>query len=458
MSSRYWQLVRLDSTGQRRVEEVEIARTFFQEQFATGAISDALIQRKLLQLLRTGLANQQQAEICLRCFISQQIEQVCVQLERQFGARHGFTRYDLFPFVLGDDLRVPCSSNGHVSTQYRPLACEILQTFDPDRAGLSTWVIRRVRHHPELRTLLQEHGVYLATDWGILNDTSPELLRSVLTEFYQLTPAEVTPAYQLLQAYHQVYRHDQLLQHQSGQLRSRAVCVAPSSDQLIRMARCLPDQGLSSPPPERILSQLQTMASQLRQYRLHRVNRTLPTKPLDQPGVETISAEPIEPEIDPEEDAFLRSYREQILTCLDQSLAQVTQDRVTYLQRKQAEAAQQFLIALKLFYCQGQTMSEIAPQIGRNAQYQVSRLLKLKEFRANVRSRLLQLLLRSVLDIAASYIDLPRLQKLNQQIETILEEQIDTLIQQAERESAVAGQHTSLFARRLCHYLDQHLD
>ncbi|MBD3886945.1 hypothetical protein IFO70_35555 [Phormidium tenue FACHB-886] len=451
----YWRLVRLDGTGKRRVEEVEIAKAFFQTRFAAEATSDAFIQRDLLQLLRTGSANQQQAEICLRCFISQQIEQVCVQLERRFGAQHGFTRYDLFPFVLDDDLRVPCSS---VSMQYRPLACEILQTFNADRAGLSTWVSRQVRHHPELRVFLQEHGVYLATDWSILNDTSPELLRSVMSEFYDLTAAEVLPACELLQAYHQVYRQDRLEQRRSGHLTSRAVCAAPTSDQLMRMSRCLPEQGLLSPPPERLLSQLQTIASQLRQYRLHRVNRTSPTEPLEQPGREPILAEPIEPEIDPEEDAFLRSYREQILTCLDQALVQAIEDRVTYLQRRQTKAAAQFLTALKLFYCQGQTMSDIAPQVGRSAQYQVTRLLKLGEFRANVRSRLLQLLLRSVLDIAASYADPPRLQQLNRQIESILEEQINTLMQQAETESAVARQRTSLFARRLCHYLDQHLD
>lgn len=458
MCSRYWRLVRLDSTGHRRVEEVASARDFFQERFAAvQPIADTLIQRELMQLLRTGSAEQQQAELCLRCFISQQIEQVCVQLERQFGTQHGFTRYDLLPFVLDDNLRGN-RHDGSGSTQYRSLASEILQTFDADRAGLSTWVTRQVRHHPELRAFLQEHGVYLATDWSILNDTSPELLRSVLTEFYDLTPSEVSSACQLLQAYHQVYRQDHLQQQQSGRSGNRAVCAAPSSDQLIRMARYLQDQGLSSPPPERILSQLQSIASQLRQYRLHRTSKTLPTEPLDPARVEALPAEPTEPEIDPEEDAFLKRYREQILTCLDQALAQVIQDRATYLQRRETEAAQQFLTALKLFYCQGQTISEIAPQVGRQAQYQVTRLLKLREFRANVRSRLLQLLLKSVLDIAKPYVDPLQLQRLNRQIEAILEEQIEILIQQTERESAVAGQHTSLFARRLCHSLDQHSD
>lgn len=80
--SNYWQLVRLDGTGQRRVEEMANARAFFQDRFVVvQPISDALIQREL-QLLQESAssADRQQAEWCLRCFISQQIEQACVQL------------------------------------------------------------------------------------------------------------------------------------------------------------------------------------------------------------------------------------------------------------------------------------------------------------------------------------------------------------------------------------------
>ncbi|MBE9182947.1 hypothetical protein IQ268_30900 [Oculatella sp. LEGE 06141] len=468
-ASNYWQLVRLDGTGGRRVEEVAIAKAFFQDRFpilaAQPAIADAPIQRELMQLLRTAAnsIDRQRAAWCLRCFISHQIEQVCVQLEVKFGTQHGFTRYDLFPFVLNDhlvaDQRFDQASNRQVSTQYRPLAVEILETFDSDRAGLSTWVTRQVRHHRELRAFLHEHGVLLATDWGILNDTNPESLRSILTEFYRLTPDEIAPAYRLLQIYHEVYRRDRLQQRQLGRLRDKEVCAAPSLDQLTRIAEALPaEMRVALQSPERILSQLQKIASQLRQYRLHRIGKTLPTQSLDRPGTKLLVAElsAVEPEIDLEEESFLTFYREQVMNCLDRSLAQVTSDRVTYLQRKKAEAAQQFLMALKLFHCKGQSMSEIAPQVGLQAQFQVTRLLKLKEFRANVRSRLLQLLFQVVVEKAKTYSDAARLQKLNQQIEIILEEQIDVLIQQTEKEGAVAKKHPlrSLFARRLCRHLD----
>ena len=452
MSSAYWRLVRLDGTGRHRVEEVAIAQAFFQEHFAAQPdLSDASMQRQLLHLVRDSsvrLAIRQPAQWCLRCFISQQTEKACVQLEGQFGTRHGFTRYDLFPFVLDDDFRAfPFLSDEPDSTQYEPLAGEILRTVDLSQSTLSSWTTRHVRHHPELKRFLQENGVFLATDWGILNDTSPELLKTVLTDLYVLTAAEITPAYHLLQAYHQVYRHDRLQQRQLGHLSGRAVCTAPSREQLTRMARYLQDQGLSPPrSPEHILSQLQTIASQLRQYRLHRSNGTLPTTSLDQAEVPEIGDRlaTADPESDPEEDSFLEFYHSQVLICLDQALAKVTHDRFLYLQRKKTEAeAEQFLTALELFHCQGQSMSKIAPQVGLKAQYQISRLLKQKDFRANVRSQLLKLLLSFVQDQAQIYIDDPtRLQELNQKIEEILAEHIDELILD------------TLFSRRLCHYLD----
>lgn len=460
----YWWLVRLDGTGQRRVEEVAIAKAFFQERFAVEAISHTRIQRELLQLLRTGSANQQEAELCLRCFISQQIEQVCVQLESKFGTWHGFTRYDLFPFVLDDDLSVSQRSSSEcVFTQYQSLACQILQTFNPDRAGLSTWVMRQVRHHPELRAFLHEHGVYLSTDWGILNDTQPEQLRRILAEFYTLTPVEIESAYQLLRGYHAIYRHDRLQKRQQGLLRGRETCTPPTSDQLTRIAHYLQAQLALTVSPEGILSKLQALAAQLRQYRLHCRGGPLPTTSLDEERNRQEGFEPPAPEFDLElddEQEFLTFYRNQLVNCLDQALEQATNDRVTYLQRKKVPMVQPFLTALQLFHCQGQSMGEIAPQIGLKAQYQVTRLMSLGTFRANVQSKLLPLLFDRVLPQAQRYTDPDQLQSLTPILKAVLEEQVSILIQQAETEAAVARQSplTSLFARRLCHYLDTRND
>lgn len=464
---RYWQLVRLDGRGLQRVEEVPIAKAFFCQQFANlstqSKASDTLIQKRLWQWLKdrtTTKANQEAAEYCLRCLISHQIEHVCVQLEATFGARHGFTRFDLLPFVLDDQLP---TAKRRVSTSYQSLACQILQTFNPDRAGLYTWVMRQVRHHPELRAFLRECGVYLATDWGILNDTQPERLRRILADFYWLTPTEIEFASYLLRGYHTVYRYDRLQKRQLGLLKGKETCAPPTPDQLTRIAQYLQSHLSLTFSSEEILSKLQTLAAQLRQYRLHRMGGPLPTTSMDQPDAPSILIETHAPESDldrTDEQDFLKFYREEVVRCLDQSLEQVTNDRVTYLQRKKTPLAQPFLTALQLFHCRGQSMGEIAPQIGLQAQFQVTRLMKLKEFRANVRSNLLQRLFDSILDQAKRYTDPNYLQTLNQTLEAVLDEQISTLIHQAETEAAVAKQRPlkSLFARRLCHYLDTRND
>ncbi|MBD3887454.1 hypothetical protein IFO70_38525 [Phormidium tenue FACHB-886] len=281
-ASRYWQLVRLTGAGQRRVDEITSAKTFFQQQFAElvdqSDVADPAIQRTLINLLRSPntAALGDLAERCLRCLISHQIEQVCVQLAAKFGDRHGFTCTDLLPFVLDDGVQLMSQSllqnqrQNNIPNQYRPLAAEILQTFDPNRASLNTWVMRQVRHHRELRAFLREHGVYLATDWGILNDTSPEQMRRIFTEFHRLSATEITLAYQLLRGYHEVYRSDRLQQRQQQIIRGKEACPPPTPDQLSRIAQFLQTQSITLSPPA-ILSSLQTIASQLRQYRLHRL-------------------------------------------------------------------------------------------------------------------------------------------------------------------------------------------
>jgi hypothetical protein len=180
---------------------------------------------------------------------------------------------------------------------------------------------------------------------------------------------------------------------------------------------------------------------------------------LDQPTTYALAANVQTPELDPEQEAkqeFLTFYREQFLKCLEQAIEQVICDRLAYLQRKQNQTAQAFLQALHLFHCQGQSMGEIAPQIGLQAQFQVTRLMKLKEFRASVRSKLLQMLLQSVIDKAKTYATPLHLHQLNQQIAAALDEDIAVIMQQSEAEAAVAKHCPlkSLFAQRLCHYLN----
>jgi myo-inositol catabolism protein IolC len=101
-------------------------------------------------------------------------------------------------------------------------------------------------------------------------------------------------------------------------------------------------------------------------------------------------------------------------------------------------------------------MGEIAPVVGLQAQYQVSRLLKLKEFRADIRQQMLKDLRDRTLAKATIYTHPDQLQTLEQQVEAALDEQIAAAMQEAETEASIAKNRSSrsLFAQRLCRHLE----
>lgn len=398
-------------------------------------------------------------ECCLRCFISNQISQVCIQLEAKFGSFHGFTRYDLFPFVL-DDVSVAGlhNSSRFNKSSYKSFATEILQSFDPERSSLTTWTHRLVKHHRELNTFLLEHGVYMVSDWAILNDTTPKQLQRIFVEFHNLTKIEAQHAGILLESYHAVYRRNRLKQRQAG---VKGQCLPPTIDQLHQIADILYQKSNRFLSPETIMTQLQQIAERLRQYRIYARGGTPATESLDNPAPQLRAdrlASPFVSDSDDQDDQteFLRFYRQKFIDCLDQGVEQVTHARCSKLQRKDSQMAQQFLVALELFHCQGKSMGEIAPQVGLQAQFQVSRLLKLKDFRADVRQQMLETLRDRILEKAKAYTDPEHLRNLEQQVEVALDEQIAKMIHEAETEASIAKNHssTSLFGRRLCRHLD----
>lgn len=204
---------------------------------------------------------------------------------------------------------------------------------------------------------------------------------------------------------------------------------------------------------EAILSQLQAIATKLRHQRIAAQGGSLPSVSFDKPEIQPI-AEGLQsvPE-DEEHIEFLKFYQNQFNQCLEQAIAQVINDSIYKLQRKRASVDQSFLTALHLFHCQGQPMGEIAPQIGLKKQYEVTRLLKLNDLRSDIRQQSLSLLRDRVLDKAKQYANIDCLQRLDQQVEFILDEQIAGVIQEAEAEAKIPVRNQplkSLLARRLC--------
>jgi hypothetical protein len=259
--ARYWTLVKLDPAGGSRVDELAAAKEFFRQRVSQSLEQDTAIQKQLLELARTSIEERDRAvaELCLRCFISHQVEQACIQIEIQFGKYYGFTRNDLFAFVLDDGgaisdqllaLSKQPKANSYELTanSYEPTASKILQKFDPDRASLTTWTSRLVKQHHELNAFLLEQGLCMLSDWAILNDTKPKKLRRVLTQFHHLTEPEVEQAIILLESYHAVYRRDRILQKQKG------ACPDPTTVQLQEIGDRIQAHSTQSVPIEVILT------------------------------------------------------------------------------------------------------------------------------------------------------------------------------------------------------------
>jgi hypothetical protein len=433
---RYWNLVRLAEGGDRRTQVLPAVKLWLEQGFSSGS-EDSEIQRRLFDRAEP------QAKLALRCFVSYQIGQVCQQLAAQFGPTHGFGMRDLLPYVLDDD--------GRDRTSYQPLSVKILSTFDPERASLTTWTMRLVKHHRELNQFLVECGVYLLSDWAILNDTTPVKLRRVLTEYQPTARVELDRAVELLEAYHGVYRGDRLLARQQG---AKGSCPTPTGEQLDRMAGLL-----DLPSSQGILSRLQRLAQNLRQYRLATRGGAMRTVSLDakNPDEQSLGDRLAAKEADSGESnvgEFLAAYRREFGSALGLGLAQVVSQRQAKLKPPKDG---HFLVGMKLFHCQGMSMTDIAPQVGLQAQFQVSRLLNLKAFREDVRHALLMTLKGAVAGLAERFVESDRLLALDSQIEGALTTQVDALIQDAssQAQSPKDFASMSLFAKTLCEYLDR---
>ena len=212
------------------------------------------------------------------------------------------------------------------------------------------------------------------------------------------------------------------------------------------------------PNNELVMTQLQKLASLLRQYRVHARGGSLPTTSIDMVSRESIRySDALKPgDNENEQVEFLQLYRPQFLASLDQALAVVITSRVKQLLPKKGDKAQKFLTALQLVHCQQIPMTEIASRLELRAQDTVTRLLKLKEFRADVQQQLLLILRERVLDLVKNYFDTSHLQTLEHQISSALESHISTVIRDAKISSQTPQSiaNNNLFSQQLCRYLD----
>lgn len=452
----YWQFNGLDGSSKVTPKTIHAAKSFIEQRFPDllnpTNFSHSFLQSSLFELLSDrDTSVSLMAETCLRCFISEQIKQVCISLAKQFGEHYQFNCYDLYPFVLDDLITTRPSAQ---ETGYQSMATKILKSFDPQQgASLSTWITRLVRYEPNLNSFLLEQGVYLISDWAILNDTTPARLQRIFKEFYHLSQPMIAPAVRLLEAYHKIYRQQRLANRKAG---GKGKCPQPSPEQLQQIALLI-----ELPLKEnQILSQLKEIAQRLREYRIYVRGGKLKQESLDNTDIQIKVEQQQVTELN--DDAteqtqyeFLSGYRQQFLSCLEQAIAQVISKWLT--QKKLQDKTQQFLTALELFHCRGYSMTNIAEVIGLQRQDQVTRLIKLKDFRADIRQQMLIHLRDQVMEMAAVYTNPELLRQQEQLIEIALDEEVAKLIQQAETEASTAKNQAlkSTFSQTLCRYLSE---
>ncbi|NET47395.1 MAG: hypothetical protein F6K09_01460 [Merismopedia sp. SIO2A8] len=418
------------------------------------------------------------AETCLRCCISHHIDYACQQLADQFGPTHGFNRMTLVSSVLNDEYllsqaspsihptaslvdqdrtaTVTATLSKPATQTYRSLATDIFESFDPNRSSLKSWTFRLVRQDGTVNSILLSHGVYLVSDWAILNDTKEAQLERILTEFCTLSVFEIRQSSLLLESYHRIYRGDRLRYHQTGR------CLAPTPEQLIRIAHYLQSLQLDEDihnstllTAHQVLSQLQTLAQHLRDYRIHSRCGTLPTASVDISD-DHVSVTQANDDDDNMAEDFMVEYRQAFDASLDAAIQTVIEQRVAKLGKRKGERDKLYLKGLQLFHGEGLTMTEIAPHLDYERQDKVTYLLQLKELRADIRHEMLTQLRDRVRDIAQQFTNVDRLQTIDQQLDGVLEEQIVDLMTDAERETAGArsGPLHSRFSQHLCHYLN----
>jgi hypothetical protein len=456
-TSWYWTLIQLKPSGGYATQAIASARLGFQQQFPDWASparldsgDDKRIQGQLINLLEDAAAAPpgsktapSQAEQCLRCYISHQILQVCINLQTKFGQDHGFALNDVLGFVLND---VDLAQSFFMAKEdtYRPFAAEILTTFKPEVGSLSTWASMLTRQHPELNDFFLEHGILQQSNWALLNEKTPDDLRRMLAGTYNLPTVEIDQACALLGNYHGVYRRDR-----RGR---RGKCQPPTEPQLEEIRQ---RSGLDLTPAA-VLAKLVELADYLRQQRL--LNKgVLPSSSMDDeelgPGIESQVSQGVGG-TESGDPATNQAIYDLVNHCLDQAITTAIDQRLAYLQKQSTDKAKTYRLALKLYCCEQRTMAEIAPLVGLEAQYQVTRLLKIDDLLASVRRQLLKQLQANLLALIQTeplpydFICADRLQNLD---ETCLA----TIIEKPRANASANSASSQFFIQRLCHIIQQ---
>ena len=139
-------------------------------------------------LLTASAAGDQGAFLCLRCLVSEPLEQKIRAIHRERGRDHDLDLITLASFAL-DDSAQPldyAALKAKPEAAVRPFTAQVVCSYDPGRAaGLPHWARTKIQACNDLKTYLLQHGVLLISSWALLADSSTKRVREALNLFGQ---------------------------------------------------------------------------------------------------------------------------------------------------------------------------------------------------------------------------------------------------------------------------------
>jgi len=442
---RYYQWVHVTPSGECKYAEDGQLKHWLTRLIAQHNLtSDDAVQVALLDSYFTEQADVEErtlAERCLYCKISHYIKAACEQIIRRCGDS-GIHIQELYYLVLGDKR---ASQKG-----LNQLFCaNILATFDPYKGNcLSSWVSLRVRRNQQVERALLEYGIINKTDWSLLMNVTPTKLQRIL-EAEILSLNEIQRYLSELDIYHTVYRRD----WRNRPLEKRSKCPAPSDKQLQEMYVLIKAQKISISVDD-LLSDFKKMAVYLRKHKV--LGKTIKSSISLNYSVDRDDSF-IERDNREEDWQHSSPIKQELDKALKKSIESVIAKAIPSSDTRNLNRHKQFIFALKLIHCEELTQLDVAPYIGLASQYQVSRFLKLKNLRVDIRHQMLRILCDRAPEIVEKVLDIS-IEKADQHIESFFSQGIIDFFEESERR-AFTGRNNrkskSLFDTELCSFLDQ---
>ncbi len=163
------------------------------------------------------------AFLCLRCLVSEPLEQKIRAIFRERGHEHGLDLVTLASFAL-DDRGEPLSFaalKALPEARVRPFTAQVICSYEPGKGtDFPYWARTKIQASNELKAYLREHGVLLISTWALLADSSSKRVQEAL-ELFGMAAITVDRGVALHRSYREAYgtakqRHVECTGKQSG--------------------------------------------------------------------------------------------------------------------------------------------------------------------------------------------------------------------------------------------------